>query len=74
MSLVADGRRILCDGVRCGAVSRVPVALRPTLTLSDRTTPAAEGWLFIRKQNAALHFCPVCARSYLAGSAETRKE
>jgi hypothetical protein len=66
MSLVEDGKRIVCDSPGCGAVSQLPVALRATLSASDRTNSVAEGWLFIHIRDGSLQFCPGCARAYLS--------
>ena len=65
MSLGHDGKRIVCNGKSCSAVAAIPVALRPILLVPGTPSHSAEGWLFISKRDASLHFCPACARSYL---------
>jgi len=47
MSLVKEGRYIVCDNGACGAVSSLPVALRPTHNLASNADALAAGWLFI---------------------------
>lgn len=66
MSLGDDGKRIVCDGNTCSAVAFVPVALRSSLLIPGMPSHSADGWLFISKRDSLLHFCPTCARSYLA--------
>lgn len=65
MSFVDSGKRIVCDGVRCGAISSVPVALRPTLSSPNHNVHVAKGWLFISTKNGFRHYCPDCATAYL---------
>jgi hypothetical protein len=65
MSLGEGGKRIVCDGANCAAVAAVPVALRPSLLVTGQFPQSAEGWLFISKGSANLHFCPLCSRNYL---------
>jgi hypothetical protein len=70
MSLVNKGRSIICDNENCGAVTTIPVALRPSQGRAAGRVNVAEGWLFIVNQLRPLHFCPECGRRYLAGCYE----
>ena len=62
MSLVADGRRIVCDGENCSESTCVPVAL-PQLTgkSGPRRKDAAAEWLYVRMNGVWMHYCPKCA-------------
>ena len=66
MSLIEEGRRIVCDGENCHALGSVPVALRPVLKLNAQAPRPDEGWLYILNKNSLVHLCPGCARRYLA--------
>jgi hypothetical protein len=72
MSASKDGRCIVCDNPECGAVSMLPVALRPPLNNASNALGLAAGWLFILKPQATLHFCPKCAPAHLASGAEDK--
>jgi hypothetical protein len=65
MSLVKEGRCIVCDDASCGAVSSLPVALRPSRHPAANHNALAAGWLFILSPKGTLHFCPECGRKYL---------
>ena len=65
MSLVADGRRIVCDGDNCKESTCVPVAL-PQLngrTGPRKTDPSAD-WLYVRMNGVWMHYCPKCAKDF----------
>jgi hypothetical protein len=65
MSLVADGRRIVCDGNNCRESTCVPVAL-PQLNGKGgprKKDPAAE-WLYVRMNGVWMHYCPKCAHIF----------
>ena len=66
MSLAQNGKCIHCDGSGCAEISTVPIALRPALPPSASMTAMPESWLFVVKGEASLHYCPKCARAYLA--------
>ena len=74
MSIEADGRRIHCDGEGCHAVTSHPVALRQQLLLPEPGLPTAEGWLFINRNGAIRHFCPLCSLKQLDFTVTIRLE
>lgn len=65
MSLMDNGRTLLCDDGLCQARTDVPIALRSTL-LPALQGSAAEGWLFVVKSDGVCHYCPTCARKHLS--------
>jgi hypothetical protein len=59
MSMIADGRRIRCDGPGCPAQANAPVGHRQTASEG-----AARGWLFLFNLGAWSHLCPACMHQY----------
>ncbi|HLJ54320.1 MAG TPA: hypothetical protein VKT77_04720 [Chthonomonadaceae bacterium] len=73
MSVIERGKLIKCDAEDCTAQAAVPIALQPvTLASGGDRTPA--GWLFILRNGAARHYCPICAHGYLRARRQSQSE
>ena len=77
MSLMADGRHILCDGQGsdgqgCDTTTPLVVALRPMLSARSHGPIAVGRWLCVTDQENRQHFCPRCAGQYLSALSDTR--
>jgi hypothetical protein len=65
MSLTRDGQSIMCDGLGCDAMARVPVALRPMLARNAGQPPEnVSGWLFVHSGSGRRHYCSRCHNRY----------
>jgi hypothetical protein len=73
MSLIEDGREIVCDGPGCTRRARPPIGLRkqvqsqaPEDSYYCDEDAGLAGWLFVTEGNQTSHYCPKCARAQLA--------